>query len=94
MRYSSRAAAPAQPQNYFLVTRYSSQYGNADSETTIRDRCTHAQEKRRCLIAQLNVHLGDTGAAGQHNQLARLQMLCEELRADPVPITITKCKEV
>jgi len=93
MRYSSRAAAPAQPQIYLLVIR-SSRYGNADSETTIRDKRTHAQEKRRCLIAQLNVHLGDTGAAGQHNQLTRLQMLCEELRVNPVPTTITQCKKV
>jgi len=58
------------------------------------DNRTRAEERRSCLIAQLNVHVGSTGTGGQRDQLARLQRLCEELRVSPIPTSITQCKKV
>lgn len=52
-----------------------------------------AEERKRCLLAQLEFHVGDD-SAGQHDQLARLQELCRELRVSPVPTTVTQCKKV
>lgn len=58
------------------------------------DKKTRAEERKNCLLAQLDVHIGIVEAAGQADQLARLQRLCAELRVKSIPTSITQCKKV
>lgn len=51
----------------------------------------YCKEERRFLRAEFDAHLGKI----EHSRkLEDWQALCEELRVDSIPISITKCKKV